>query len=362
MMGAMPRPRPPHLHRERTRHEKTVWYVRIDKGPRIRIRAEPGTPEFDREYAAAIRGEAATRKPGQARAGSLQWLIERYRESSAWRSYSLTTRGQREHILRQIIETAGTEQFTRITEQTIIAGRERRAETPFQARHFLDVMRSLFGWAKECDLVKINPAANVAYPALKSGEGFPPWTADDVAAFQKRWPPGTRQYVWLSVLLYTGLRRGDAVLLGRQHVRDGIARLRTEKTETPVTIRLLPPLLDALAAGPTSDMAYICGANGKPLTKESFGNEFGGACRKAGIRKSAHGLRKLAATTMAHNGATVAELNAVFGWTGAKMAAHYTQAADREKLALAAASKLMNETSTSIPAPIEKVRAAVEKD
>ncbi|MGB6795116.1 MAG: integrase, partial [Xanthobacteraceae bacterium] len=34
----MPRPRPPHLHREVTRHGRVVWFVRIDKGPRIRIR------------------------------------------------------------------------------------------------------------------------------------------------------------------------------------------------------------------------------------------------------------------------------------------------------------------------------------
>jgi integrase len=35
---------------------------------------------------------------------------------------------------------------------------------------------------------------------------------------------------WLAVLLYTGLRRGDAVRLGRQHIRHGVATLRTEKT------------------------------------------------------------------------------------------------------------------------------------
>ena len=36
--------------------------------------------------------------------------------------------------------------------------------------------------------------------------------------------------MWLDVLLFTGLRRGDAVILGRQHVRDGVATLRTEKS------------------------------------------------------------------------------------------------------------------------------------
>ena len=46
-MDGMPRPRPPHLHREVTRHGTGVWYVRVGKGPRIRIRAQYGTPEFD---------------------------------------------------------------------------------------------------------------------------------------------------------------------------------------------------------------------------------------------------------------------------------------------------------------------------
>src|SRR5262249_5835560 len=32
-MEDMPRPRPPHLHRQVTRHGKAVWYVRIGKGP-----------------------------------------------------------------------------------------------------------------------------------------------------------------------------------------------------------------------------------------------------------------------------------------------------------------------------------------
>jgi len=56
VLVAMPRPRPPHLHRQVTRHGKAVWYVRVGKGPRTRIRAEFGTPEFDAEYQAAVTG------------------------------------------------------------------------------------------------------------------------------------------------------------------------------------------------------------------------------------------------------------------------------------------------------------------
>ncbi len=80
------------------------------------------------------------------------------------------------------------------------------------------------------------------------------------------------------------------------------------------------------------------------------------------MNKSAHGLRKIGATRAANNGATVAQLNAIFGWTGSKMASLYTQNADRRRLAQDAITKLVNETATSIPSPSHKVRAAERKD
>ena len=364
-MFSMPRPRPPHLHREITRHGKPIWYVRVGKGPRIRINADFGSAEFTAQYQAALRGEAPA-APGRSTAypGSLAWLIERYRDAEAWKSLSLATRRQRENIFRQVIETAGRQQYGAVNAATIAAGRDRRAATPFQARHFLDTMRGLFAWALEAGLVKTNPAAAVKYPLLKSGDGFPVWTEDDVAAYEARWPLGTRERVWLAVLTYTGLRRGDAVRLGRQHVRNGVAVIRTQKSggKIEVQIPLLPPLLEAIEAGPTAELAFICGGNGKPMTKESFGNAFSEACRKAGVNKSAHGLRKIGATRAANNGATLAQLNAIFGWTGSKMASLYTQNADRARLARDAISKLMNESGTSIPAPDYNVRAASQKD
>ena len=56
MMVAVPRSRPPHLQRQTTRHGKTVWYVRVRKGKRVRLRATFGTLDFEAEYQAAITG------------------------------------------------------------------------------------------------------------------------------------------------------------------------------------------------------------------------------------------------------------------------------------------------------------------
>jgi integrase len=203
-----------------------------------------------------------------------------------------------------------------------------------QARHFIDTMRGLFEWATEAQHVKTDPTLGVKYPKQPKTGGFIPWTDDDIAAYERRWPIGTRQRVWLDVLAYTGLRRGDAVQLGRQHIRDGVAYIKTEKTDTPVALPILPSLAQSLSAGPCGDLTFIVGANGRPMTKEGFGNAFRDACRAAGLRnRSAHGLRKAAATRAAVSGATLAQLNAIFGWTGAKMALHYIETADRTRLA-----------------------------
>src|SRR6476646_1258519 len=101
-MEDMPRPRPPHLYRERTRHGRAVWYVRIGHGPRIRIARDYGSEQFEAAYRAAIEGKSAVRKE-RARAGSLAWLFERYREPVAWNDLSAATRRQRELLMRGVL-------------------------------------------------------------------------------------------------------------------------------------------------------------------------------------------------------------------------------------------------------------------
>lgn len=360
----MPRPRPLHLQRERTRHGKSVWFVRIAKGPRTRIRHEYDTPEFWAAYTAAVNGETPIRT-ASAPAGSLAWLIERYREVDAWRSLSSATRRQRENIFKHVLASAGRCAYRDITKATIVTGKDKRAATPSQARNFLDAMRGLFTWAVSAELLKINPTDGVKYPKRPKTEGFAIWSEDDVDRYYTKWPIGTRQRVWFDVLLYSGLRRGDAVKLGKQHVRNGIATLRTEKSQGGITVTLpiLPVLQRTLDAGPVGELAFIAGARGQPMPKESFGNQFKEACRAAGVNKSAHGLRKLGATRCADLGATEAELEALFGWRrGSRMAAVYTQNADRARLATQVAKKLLgNNKRTSAPAPRDKVRAEKRK-
>ena len=360
MIDAMPRPRLPNLHRETNRHGNVVWYVRIGKGPRTRIKALYGTPEFEAAYKAAISGDAP-QAPTAATKGSLKWLWTLYRETSTWTDLSLATRRQRENIMRHVLATGGNQPLSAITGKAIENGIQRRK--PYAARHFVDTLHGMFKWAVKAQHITIDPTVGrtVAKPKTK---GFPVWTEDELAQYEARWPIGTRERVMFGVYCFTGLRRGDAARLGRQHIRNGVITIDTEKTGTRVTIPVLPELAEIIAAGPIGELSIIASKKGQRLRKEVVGTLFKEACKAAGIHgKSAHGIRKAAATRAANNGATVATLEAIFGWEGGQMAALYTRAADRKRLAAEHMDKLSKpETGTSIPAPWGKVRGEGEKD
>jgi len=235
--------------------------------------------------------------------------------------------------------------LSRIDRGGIERGIERR--NLYAARHFLQAMRGLFGWAVRAKLADSDPTAELKV-ILPATDGHPTWTEDDCRAFETRWPRGTRERVAFDVLLYTGLRRGDAVRLGRPHVKNGVAAIRTHKTGQVVSIPILPPLQATLDAGPIGDLTFIAGERGRPMTKESFGTWFRVACKQAGVSKSAHGLRKAAATRAANNGATEAQLEAFFGWRGGGMASLYTREANRVKLARDTAAMLLPERDENI--------------
>lgn len=255
-MSGMPRKLPPYVTRERDRHGNLRFYFRRRHGKRTRL-PDINSEGFEEAYATAIAGGKVKREI-KANVLSLEWLISQYRQSVAYQSLSHATRRQRDNIFRNAsMGDAGRQPYTAITKAGIAMARDKRAATPAQARNFLDAMRGLFGWAAECGLVKMDPTLGVKNPPRRTGAGFPAWTKDDAARYEARWPLGTRQRVWYAVLRFTGVRRGDAVTIGWQHVRDGVVTIWTEKSQgrVEVSIPIRRELAEALAAGPTSDLA-----------------------------------------------------------------------------------------------------------
>lgn len=350
----MPHARPPHLHRETTRHGNVVWYHRVEAGKRTRIRGEYGGAEFWAAYEAAEGGRPVVTAEAGAACGTLAWLIAQYRtHAPEWIApppigLSQATKRKREQFFRQATASAGHVAFARIDEAAILAGRDRRSTTPFQARHYMDAMRALFRWAKETKYIAVDPSASVKNLPRPKTQGHVPWSEEWMARYDAAYPLGSKERVWRDVIAYTGLRRSDAVRVGRQHERrvKGIRCIviKTQKTGREVTLPILPVLAATLAAGPIGELTWVVGATGRPIKAGTLGNYFEKACAAVGIPGRAHGIRKCAAMRAALNGATEDQLNALFGWEpGSGMAALYTAAANRVRLAMGSIDKLLGE-------------------
>lgn len=214
----------------------------------------------------------------------------------------------------------------------------------------------MFNWAgrPEEGLVHTNPARDVQYRASANPDGHHSWTIEEVEAFEARHPVGTKARLALALLLYTGQRRSDIVLFGRQHEKDGWLRFTQQKNKRnkPVhlEIPIRPELRAILDASPLGSMVYLVTEFGKPFTANGFGNWFRDRCDEVGepdeqgvppLRHcSAHGLRKAAATRLADNGASAHEIMAITGHKTMKEVERYTRAASQKRLASSASQKM----------------------
>lgn len=338
-------PRKPYLSREKTRHGKFVWYFKRN-GRRIRLPDNYGSAEFAAAYERALSGSAAAPSPAKAGKGSLKWLVEQYKRSGAFAALAPATRRARDNILKQMLSDPKNADgpFSAITRATIKKAMDKRAATPNAANNFMKTMSHLFKWAAEAEHVETNPCLGVSKISVKT-DGFHTWTVEQVEQYRNYHKLGTRPRLAIDILLFLGLRRSDAVKVGRQHLKDGVVSIRTQKTGAWVYLPVFHKLQESIDATPTGDLAFLTTSLGKPFTSgASFGNWFAKQCKLAGLPDEcrAHGLRKAGATIAADEGATAHELMAMYGWTRLAMAEVYTKEADKKRLAKSASERLAN--------------------
>lgn len=352
MIEDMPRKLPLHVVKQINRHGTVVFYFRRGKGKRIRLPA-PTDPAFDEAYEAALIGKPIA-APVAAK-GTLQWLWDTYTaECVRWSGYSPATRKQQSLIMAHVLKSAGKSSLHKFTKQVIQTGVDRRHETPAAALNFLKTMSGLFSWATRMGYVTENPCIGVERPEWKTA-GHKPWTVEDVTAFRERHPVGTMARLAMELMLLTGLRRSDAVLAGRQHMRGNVLSLQTAKTGAKITVEIPGPLMAIIDATPRTGLHFLETSYKKPFVKEGFGNWFAERCREAGVAKSAHGLRKLSATMAAEGGAGSHHLMAQYGWTNLATAEVYTRGINRDRLGIEG-SRIVAEQimANDIPHPKDK--------
>jgi integrase len=360
----------PYLMADKDRHGSPRLYVR-KHGRKVRIRAKPGSEAFAQTYADALVAlEHGTGDKGDvvkgAAAGTLGWLAARYFASTEFRGLDAKSQTTRRRIIESCLREPRKPASQDLMRDCPVSGvsavhvkmlRDRKAATPGAANNRRKYLSSMFGWAVEGGLMRMNPAREVRRLRYATS-GFHTWTVDEVRQYEARHPIGTKARLALALLLFFGVRRQDVVTLGRQLVKAGWLRMIPRKTRhkrLDVSHKpVLPVLADIIARSPTGKMNFLETEYGKAFTANGFGGWFRDRCDDAGLPHcSAHGLRKAGATIAAENGATDRQLMALYDWTSEKQANVYTAAANRKKLAGEAGRLLASDQNANTDCPTE---------
>lgn len=309
----------------------------------------PWSAEFMAEYQACLDGvEAPKIRPGANRTkpGTFNALIATYLQSPEFIGLAPKTKPGYRSSIERFRLAHGDKRVATIDRRHIKAILAGMADRPAAANNLFDRLRTLMVLAVEEGYRRDNPMQGMKAPFKNKSDGYHTWTEEEIAAFEARHAPGSMPRLAMALMLYTGCRREDAVVLGPQHLECGRIRVRAQKTRRWTDIPVHPALGELLERASGDQLVFLRTSFGKPFSDKGFGNWFRDRCNEAGLPQcSAHGLRKAAARRMAEAGCTTHEIKAVTGHSTLAEVARYTEAANRAALADSGLEKVLKAKS-----------------
>lgn len=326
-----------YVHSFKDRHGRQRHYFRKQGQKRVALPGRPGTEEFHEAYQAAFAGVSAPQRvTGEARTtpGTMRALIVAYYQSGGFLALSDATKTTYRGVIDRIREEHGEKPVKMLEARHVWEMQDKRAATPAAANTYVRMIRMLMRFAVARQWRNDDPTAVVKRISARS-EGFRSWTEDDITNFEDRWPQGTRAHLALSLLLYTGQRRSDAVRLGRQHIKAGRLHFQQQKTKSWMDIPIHARLQHALDNSTGDHLTFLMTQQGKPFSPAGFTNWFVECAKEAGLPDGStpHGLRKAAARRLAEAGCSPHQIMSITGHKNLREVAHYTAAVSQSALA-----------------------------
>lgn len=337
----MPRKLPPHVERNHVKG-RTYLSFRIGKGRRIRLPDDPRSYEFRCAYAEAVAtyGQSRTAVHKVDTAGSLGSLIESYIRSVDFTRLAGMSKPGYMSRLNMIREQHGHRSISGLTkeriEKAILAPLADRAGAQLDT---LKKLRILIRHAIDKKLLTHDPSLGIKRPKQKEIRA---WTDAEMAAFERRWPIGTKQRTAYALMLNAGTARVDVHRITWSQIDIDTVGYTRHKSGVPVEIEIAEGLRAALAEVPKEHMTVINTEFGRPFTIDGFSQFMRDAMTAAGLPLDCkpHGLRKTLGRLLADAGATAHDIMAALGHTTLAQAEKYTREADRRRGAKRAVIKL----------------------
>lgn len=338
------------------RHGKRRWRFRRGKKT-VQLPGEPGTPEFEAAYTAAIEGREPVRAsvvrlrtgaaPQSLRAA---WRILRA-DTPEWKSLGPAIKEAQTRIAETFLQMPVVEGETMAFGDVAVADLKRkhvkailarRSETPHAAAHLLRVIRKLIGVALDSEWIEVDPTYRLKYrPAYG---GWKAWPDEMLDRFEARWPIGSTPRLVYSLALYFGHRRSDVTQVRPADFEALATNVVQQKTGKPLWIPMHPNLRDVLDTVDMTREFVVMTQYGRPFSPKALGMRMQDWTKAAGISPghTLHGLRKTLGKALAEHGATTRQLMDVLGHDDMKHAELYSAEAEQRLMAAAGMATLAN--------------------
>ncbi|WP_367714512.1 tyrosine-type recombinase/integrase [Nitratireductor sp. GISD-1A_MAKvit] len=351
----------PGLTRVIDRHKKVRWRFRMKGKPSCYIHGEYGSKEFERNYAAALKGEkpeAASTAPR----GTFSWLIEQYKRTPEFHAIGSVYKRNLTLELDRFRREHGDKTVAGLRPHHVEALIAKRAETPAAANKLLKLIRRLCRFAVRRGVIPTDPTFGVK--GFKTNpHGYHTWTDAEIAQFEAHHGLESKAVLAMRLMLYTGAARQDAAAMGWQNVKGDRIVYRRGKTGEEADIPIHPDLWAVLSLVPADQLLFVIHGKGRAYNAPTFGNWFHKMCAEAGLPHcSPHGLRKAGATRLANAGATEFEIMAFLAHKTPTEAKTYTKRANRAKLGDSGMKKLMTVSNPVVRLDIHRSNDLIRKE
>lgn len=321
---------------------KLYWRFRRKSYPMHYFKAPIGSKEFEREYADCLAAEKPSIGADRIIPGSISDVIARYYGDLAFRDLRPATQKVYRGVLERFRSTFGDQPMKRFDASRIQALMNAMEEKPHAAARLRKLLHQLFIVARRERIVPgtFDPVKDTRPPKPRNSEGYHRWSEEELAKFEQVHPLGTKPRLAFALLLYGAQRSKDVRFLTHKAIEGDRIRLKQSKTSTAVNVPVVPPLRQALAAGPLGRTLLLEGRDGNAYSAGGFQTLVKRACVKAGLPHcSAHGLRKSAAARLRAAGCTDQEGMAITGHKSVSMYRMYAGNAGNADLADAAMAR-----------------------
>ena len=255
-----------------------------------------------------------------------------------------STRKDYRSVIEPLRKKHGKKRIAHLKIRHIMAIKAEMHETPMQANKMLKRLSQMMDLAVKMEWVAANPVVGVDKFASTT-EGYHSWDEGEIARFYEVHRLGSPAHICMTLMLYTGAAKVDAVKLGPANVKDGRIEYRRQKTKKNpsgilISLPIHPALATALAARPVT-FTYLETAQNKARSCNGLGTSMRKWCDMAGLPLcSSHGLRKAICRRIKEVNGTPHEIMAVRGHVTLAMAQKYCETFGRRDMADSAFSRL----------------------